>query len=326
MTEPKRVATFNLGNLARAGSKIYETEPRTAEEYAQKTEFLRQTFGRLDADVLAVQEILHRDALVEAAEGLYTPEQIHTPLPKDVEEATARSPRVGLLSKLPLFGRAVVHRKLSNPQTIMGLSLSEFRRPVLHARVWLWPEVRVSVFVVHLKSPRPLFLDSEDTSDPACAVLAAARAHAVRFAEIAQLKVLTLQAALQEPVIVLGDLNTKAHDVALDVLKGRRAPAGANATAHERFEAARLHNGRAVARRSGGVAFGDTFVYRGHPEVLDHLFVSGPLTPFTPGPVGTVRSIRSLSDHLGDDPHSLVRVASDHAPVLAIFERWPTYY
>ena len=55
----RRIGTFNLANLALAGAEVYDTEPRTAEEYEQKRHFLADVFARLDADVLGVQEIFN---------------------------------------------------------------------------------------------------------------------------------------------------------------------------------------------------------------------------------------------------------------------------
>lgn len=321
MTEPRLIATFNLGNLARVGAEVYETPPRTDAEYEEKSAFLRRMFEAMQADVVGVQEIFHREALVQACAGVYSEDQIHTPLPPGVPEPEARSPRVGLLCRPPLAAPARVHRNLPTPQTVLGLELVEFRRPILEAELWLWPEVRVTVFVVHFKSPRPLFLAEEDEADPAGLAVAMARAHAVRFAEAAQLKVLAMQAALRGPVVVLGDFNSKAHDPAIDVLRGRRAPPGAGQQVSARFESARLHDARSLARRGGGVAFGETFVYAGRAEVVDHVLLSGAFAPFVEPPVAQVMRVRTLSDHLGEDGHALARTASDHAPVLVLLQR-----
>lgn len=320
MKDVRRIGTFNLGNLARAGAEVYDTEPRSEEEYAAKRGFLQDILTRLDADVLGVQEIFHIAALLEATEGCYDPDQVHAPLPDGVFEDEARSPRVGLLCRRPLVGAPRVHRRFPHPHGVLGLELTEFRRPILEARVELWPDLEVSVFVAHLKSPRPLFLEGEDEHFPGTTARAEARAHAVRMTEVAELKVLVAEAGARGPVILLGDLNAKAEEPTLGALRGRRAPEGADDDAKARFEAARLFDARSAARRNGGAAFGDTYVYGGRPQTIDHVLVSTHLTPWTEFPRARVSKVRTFDTHLGDDPHALVRTASDHAPVLVTLE------
>lgn len=320
MSEPRRIGTFNLANLALAGAQVYDTEPRSPEEYEQKRDFLRDCLTRLDADVVGVQEIFHVEALRAAAQGVYTADQVHAPMPEGVSEHTARSPRVGLLCRLPLLEPPRVHRRFPSPHGVLGLELEEFRRPILEARFELWPGCAVTVFVAHLKSPRPLFLDGDDEHFPGTVARAEARAHAVRVTEVAEIKVLVAEAGARGPVILMGDLNAKPEDPTLLALRGRRAPEGADDDARARFEAARLFDARAVARRNGGVAFGDTFVYGNRPQTIDHLLVSSHFTPWTDRPQAFLRKVRSLDAHLGEDHAALVRTASDHAPAYMSLE------
>ena len=149
---------------------------------------------------------------------------MHAPLPDGVTEESARSPRVGLLCRLPLLEAPRVHRRFPSPCGVLGLELTEFRRPILEARVELWPDCAATVFVAHLKSPRPLFLDGDDELFPGTAARAEARAHAVRVTEVAELKVLVAEAGARGPVILMGDLNAKPEDPTLSALRGRRAP------------------------------------------------------------------------------------------------------
>ena len=316
----RRIATFNLGNLARPGAVVYETEPRTAEEYGVKRDFLRGIVARIDADLLAVQEVFHRDALVDALAPTFAPEQIHDPLPAGVTEETARSPRVALATRLPMIGPAEPVSALSRPHEIFGVRLEVFRRPVLRAHIALGGEIGATVLAMHLKSPRPYLLDDEDPGDPAAIALAEARAESVRAVEVAEVKRLVAQASQQGPVILLGDLNAGLDAPALRALRGRRAPMEADEAVKAAFDAARLYDAGYLAQRSGGVAFGPTYLYGTRPEAIDHVLLSSHFTPFGRTPVARVTSVRSLSDHLGPDPALLVRLASDHAPLIATFE------
>lgn len=317
----RRIATFNLGNLARAGALVYETEPRTEAEYAEKRDFLRTLVARLEADVLAVQEVFHREALVDALAPTFAPEQIHDPLPAGVTEDSARSPRVALATRLPLVGPAEPVSALSATHEIFGVRLDTFRRPVLRARIALGDTVGATVLAMHLKSPRPYLLEDEDPNDPAAVALAEARAASVRAVEVAEVKRLVAQATLQGPVVLMGDLNAGPDAPALRALRGRRAPEEASEEVKAAFDRARLYDAAYLAQRSGGVAFGVTYVHGTRTDTIDHVLMSGHFTPFGGRtPVARVLSVRSLSDHLGADSAQLVRLASDHAPVVATLD------
>jgi endonuclease/exonuclease/phosphatase family metal-dependent hydrolase len=309
-----RLATFNLANLARPGAEFYGIEPRTEAEVAQKQATLQDILRRMDADLVGVQEVFHEEALVALAEGLGY--QVHCPLPEGVTEPEARSPRVGLLTRAPLVGSTRLHRGLPAPRDVLGAALTEFRRPVLEVQVAPWPGLVVTVFVVHLKSPRPHFVGDEDLQDPAVWALAEARAHAMRGVEVAALKDLVATAALAGPTVLMGDLNAQAFSPTLSALMGRRPPDELPEPVRARFEAARLYDSRRLAPSEGGVAFGDTYVFGGRPEVIDHVLVSHHFTPWTPSRAARVIMVRSLSDHLGGDRGTLSRLASDHAPAV----------
>ncbi|MCA9549202.1 MAG: endonuclease/exonuclease/phosphatase family protein [Myxococcales bacterium] len=309
-----RLATFNLANLARPGAEFYGIEPRSEPEVASKRAALQDILRRMNADVVGVQEIFHEEALTDLVEGLgYA---AHCPLPEGVTEPDARSPRVGLLTRLPLVEALRLHRDLPEPRDVLGAPLVEFRRPVLEARVALWPDLEVTVFVVHLKSPRPHFVGDEDLADPAVWALAEARAHAMRGVEVAALKALVGASAQRGPTVLMGDLNAQAFSPTLNALLGRRPPDDLADDVRARFEAARLYDPRRLAPGEGGVAFGETYFYAGRPEVIDHVLVSHHFTPWTQARVGRVMAVRSLSDHLGGDRGMLSRLASDHAPAV----------
>ena len=57
-------ASFNLYNLQLPDAPMYpQSRPYTAEEFAAKTRWAAEMIGRLDADVIAFQEVWSREAL-----------------------------------------------------------------------------------------------------------------------------------------------------------------------------------------------------------------------------------------------------------------------
>jgi exonuclease III len=95
------LATCNVLNLALAGQVTYPNQdPFSPEEAGRKTQWLGRMFARLAADVVGVQEVWHRDALVDAvaASGLRYP---HVIAP-GAEQGASGTPRVALVSRRPL--------------------------------------------------------------------------------------------------------------------------------------------------------------------------------------------------------------------------------
>ena len=61
-----RVCTFNVYNLVKPGVPYYESDPYTAEEFAEKTAWIGAQLDRMAADIVGFQEVFHKDALTAA--------------------------------------------------------------------------------------------------------------------------------------------------------------------------------------------------------------------------------------------------------------------
>ena len=93
--------------------------------------------------------------------------------------------------------------------------------------VLLPDSVPLTVYVVHLKSRRPVVLEDEDRRDPAVRALAVVRALLQRGAEAAALRVMLSREMAgrgtePRPVMVLGDLNDELTSVTTELIRGEQ--------------------------------------------------------------------------------------------------------
>ncbi len=165
--EALRIATWNVANYgptARVTSAGYRSDsPKPEAEKAA----LRAALRRLDADVVALQEMGPPAYLEELARDLAREGLVY---PHRVVAADGEPRRNALLSRLPLHA-VRTQRELEFPY--LG-QLTRLRRGLLEATL-VTPGGELTVVVLHLKSPL-----SEDPRDPRADALRRAEAGAVR--------------------------------------------------------------------------------------------------------------------------------------------------
>ena len=216
-----KIGTWNLQNLFRPGGG--SGSPGDQDAYRAKLAALARTITRLDADVLAVQEVGDPDALqdmVALLDGTW-----HTAL----ADPDARGIRVGVLSRRALMEVEQVRPfpALLAPVQVDddGATISELGRPALRVRVG--GEVDVDVISVHLKSklltfPGGRFNPRDEDERARYAVYALHR----RAAEAAGVRTYVTELlegqGRQRPVVVAGDLNDEAQAATTQILLGTR--------------------------------------------------------------------------------------------------------
>ena len=232
MQQEIRFATFNVLNLARPGLRFYDgTEPYTEEQYDAKISWLARQFDRLDADVIALQEVFSQDAVREVmARSERYRDALHIGFDPEPGKLT---PSVALVTRLPLAGEPVKHlalpRGLAVPLLDLKEAMTRFTRPVLQVPVLLAPGLALNIFVVHLKSKRPDYRTDDNETDPASVGAAVLRSMVRRGAEALGLRYLLsdFTAGRRVPVMVMGDFNDVADAVPTQmVLGGGRGPNG----------------------------------------------------------------------------------------------------
>jgi endonuclease/exonuclease/phosphatase family metal-dependent hydrolase len=324
-----KVGTFNVLNLALPGQAFYpDEEPYSPGEFARKTawiaEQLRRMKGGTAGFVVGFQEVFHHEALEQACalSGVFDAATVVAP------GADGQSgPRLGLASTLPVTEEptpiADFPPGLDVPVEGLALPVGTFSRPVLRTRLRLDDTREVTVFVVHLKSKRPISDPDADEHDPREEALGKARALIRRASEAAALRFLVLDEIVgnSRPAIVLGDLNDATRAVTTDIVMGDEP---------SRFWPERevkpaywdrvLYSAHEINARRAGRDVSYTHVFNGHYENLDHILVSQEFYERNPQRIAEVANVRYFNDHLFDSQLSnddRDRIASDHAQVVA---------
>lgn len=232
------VATFNLYNLQLPGEPMNPGQrPWTAEEFDRKLTWTGGQLRALDADIVGLQELWHRDALLQVLErgGLSDVYDVLADPADGGRIVCGALVRRGLLRGEPdwidVFPDAMRletndHSDLQAPA--ISVNIAGFSRPVLRFQVALRDAPPLTeVFVTHLKSKLPTRIDEESWFDadpdlykPHATALGAALSTIRRTAEATALRVL-LSGAMKgttTPVIVLGDVNDGQHSNTLNIL------------------------------------------------------------------------------------------------------------
>lgn len=318
MQQEIRFATFNVLNLAHPGLRFYDgIEPYTEEQYDAKITWLARQFDRLDADVIALQEVFSQAAVREVMDRS---ERYRNAIHVGFEPEPGKlTPSVALVTRLPLAGEPAKHldlpRGLAVPLLDLKEAMTRFTRPVLQVPVLLAPGLALNIFVVHLKSKRPDYRTDDNETDPASVGAAVLRSMVRRGAEALGLRYLLTDFAggRRLPMMVMGDFNDVADAVPTQmVLGGGRGPNGHD---ERMFECYRLQSRRDPLRDVGY-----THVHDGNFETIDHVLVSEEFHPASPHALGEVLDVTYLNDHV------IFRApdTSDHGAVLVrvrLFQR-----
>jgi endonuclease/exonuclease/phosphatase family metal-dependent hydrolase len=329
-----QLASANLLNLALPGRSTYANqEPCSAAEYERKVAWLGSMFDRLEADVIAVQEVWDHEALrVAVASSGLRRMAVHAPGTENTPDGTGGfaggaqgTPRVGLVTRLNVERLESIAEFL--PAEVVVLPeigpVARFERPVLLAQLrtaWGQP---LHVLVVHLKSKRPKYVQDaagnvlEDRDDPAITARATLRSLLQRAAEAAALRRIVVEITGRqgehqgEPLVLLGDMNDGVHAVTTQMIAANQAVAydrGARDVAL--YHALEVATEPALKR---DLAY--SHIHQGWPELLDQIWVSEELVASSKFALGDIRRVEVFNDHLHE---SRERWRSDHGFVRAL--------
>lgn len=334
------IATFNVRDLfddapphvigeLDSVPKSSDEQGRAARLYRRKLETLASVVRRVDADVLALQEVKNAKVLDDLRALL--PPREGVPAggygPGRAGVADGRGIACGLLTRLPLLG-AIDHvaTNLAFPVFVEGDPVPfparlATQRGVLEARLALPDGSSLIVLVVHFKSGRPTALVQRDGSaapllDHYALAEADVRSVVARLAEALFVRRLVdahFDADPRVQLAVVGDFND--HERSPTV----RAVAGSMTAARlDTGEGSRGFRGRALyacARAVPPVAR-YSVLYQGDYEQLDHVLASEALWERCLG-------ARFLNETLGEDSAALdadpLSPQSDHAPLRVDF-------
>lgn len=321
------IGTFNVLNLISADFPFYEEDSRyTAAQFEQKTRWIGQQLDRMKADVVAFQEVFHTSALrvaIQQSEHLRGVEPIvvgtqETERP-GLHPGVALAAKGGaeLLAAITAFPDVA---KLNSPD--LTVSINSFSRPVLKAKVQLFPSVEATVFVAHLKSKRPTLIEGESSKNPVHRALGSARALIRRAAEAAALRTLVLDEVRgnQRPVIVMGDLNDTERSVTTQMISGDPPFYRMPRAQKEEIWDAILYSAQEIQLRQSTRDLYYTHIFNGFYESLDHILVSEEFYSRNPDRVAELDYVHVLTDHLQDETQTMTEgspLTSDHGQVVA---------
>ncbi|WP_197036207.1 endonuclease/exonuclease/phosphatase family protein [Fischerella sp. PCC 9605] len=206
-----------------------------------------------------------------------------------------------------------------------AIPLTTFSRPVLSAQLALSDTLQCTVFVVHLKSKRPIYPEGVDRDDPVEKAQAQARALIRRAAEATAVRTILMDTLRHQnnPVIVMGDLNDSALAVTTQIVCGEPAWEKLKLEKKKEIWDVLLYSVKDIQARQSYGDFYYTHIHNGHYESLDHILVSEEFVAQNPRRIGQVTYVSVLNDHLIDETLSDDQVdiwKSDHGQVVACFK------
>jgi hypothetical protein len=319
-----KVGTFNLYNLILPNVVYYGDRSYSPELFAKKQEWIGRQLVCMDSAIVGFQEVFQLEALQQVinASGMYANAQVL------MGERVGESPAVGLVSRFPVVNHRVINTFPAEAQLDIGgtaIALHNFSRPVLCAEIALTDELRCTVFVVHLKSKRPVIAEGRDRNDPLEVIKGQARALIQRAAEATALRQIIVETTQNNthPVILMGDINDGGLAVTSQMISGeppfRRMPFEKKQAAWDIL----LYHVKDIQARLSYSDFYYTHIHNGHYESLDHIMVSQEFVQENPNRIARVGAVFVLNDHLIDESLNQGGVQpwqSDHAQVVAAIE------
>ncbi len=327
MSSQIKIATFNTANLVLPETRYYGKEMYSKDDYNKKIHWIAAQLQSLNADIVAFQEVFHRQALDEAIRlsGIYP--VYHLVMDHEHE---GRSPASVILSRFEILD----HKSISEFPAHSYLKVEEkdipfrhFRHPIQQAAIRLPNQKLVEVFSIHMKSKRPIMENghSEDDYDTFAYGMGMARSLYIRTAEAVALRAILSQVMSRNDraVIVMGDLNDSVHSVTSTIITGEMPQRRFSGDAKKQVMDQILFSTYFMQARNADRDVFFTHIHNGHYENLDHILLSEEFYHHNVHRIGSVEYMKTYNDHLIDSTltdEELPVWLSDHAQVLVSIE------
>lgn len=347
-------ATFNLLNLQVPGKLTYSNYPpfpddeEGRKEYKEKVRWIAGQVQRLDAEVIAFQELWAEQALIDVFEEAGVSDEydivardaprrgrprVALAVRKDRHGDSRLQPGWEWMENFPKNFRFENLKESDGAEEHISVTIDNFSRPVLHAMVQAEgrspkpPEV--SIYVAHLKSKGPARLSFAEPQPEVlqryAKITQSAVSHIRRVMEAAAMRALLDGVMKSEdddaisPVVVLGDLNDDTLSVTNDLLTDQpiyrvveKSRAGYTSD-KGLYSAERLQQ----FRSSRHIYY--THIYKHKYESLDHILVSEEFYDHSRKRLWSFRELEVFNDHLNRE-YFEEHGASDHGQVRAYFD------
>ena len=346
-------ASVNLYNLQRPGVAMYRGKKYSQAEYDAKIQWTAGILQKIDADVIAFQELWSREALADAfsAAGLaaeYDLAFITDDTWRGIAVAAAvRKPWTILetqrIKQFPVEMKLEKRDAAADEITaaddgddagdnqedeaaeikIDKFSRSPLRLSIGHSDAADAPAI--SVYCCHLKSKLATRLDRDHPDyammKPHAAAIGAALSTIRRTAEAAALRVI-LNEAMKDtatPVAVIGDLNDGRLSNTVNIITEQPSYRPYEASRKGSASDRGLYSAAAMQQLGSLSDFLYTHNHHGVREVLDHILVSEQFYDHSRNRHWAFRDMQVWNDYLDDNDKS----TSDHGVVRAAFDWHP---
>ncbi len=315
-------ASFNLYNFQKAGSKTYSSTPVSQSKYDAKKKWTREMLLKMDADVIAFQELWDKDCLDDV---INTPElsdyqavYIKPSWYKIAIAMIVRSPwevsgSIEVIKDFP-FKELIKIDTGDGDDDEVSVNINRFSRSIMkvtlkHADSQSTPEI--TVFACHLKSKLP----SYSSQVPAAynAAIGASISTIRRTAEAAALRILLIDhmKGSETPTVVIGDLNDGPESNTLNIITDQptmsKNARGGDKSLYSAVQLQQLQSFNNVYY---------THEYKHHKGVLDHILVSEEFFDYSNDSIWSHKDTRIWNDHIGDSDV----ITSDHGIIKASFK------
>lgn len=314
-------ASFNLYNFQKPGLTTYGNTPVTQEEYDEKKSWTRGMLRELDADVVAFQELWHKDCLDDVLSppefSKYKPIYIKSTWYNIAVALIVRKPWVvsgskKIIKKFP-FDELLKVDEGDGEDDEVSVSINKFSRSVIKVRIKNQnssntPEI--TIFACHLKSKlpsKPFKISKKFRSTVGSAISTirrTAEATALRMILINHLK------GGGTPTVVIGDLNDDPLSNTVNLLTNQPTM-----TKHSRGGDNSLYNALFLQQLKSFRDVYFTHEYKNHKGVLDHILVSEEFFEHSSDSSWSHKNTRIWNDYIEDSyAHT-----SDHGIIKSTF-------
>ncbi|WP_413283063.1 endonuclease/exonuclease/phosphatase family protein [Vibrio sp. MA40-2] len=310
MTANKKVtfATANLFNFIQPPGAFYDfLNIYESDAWREKCRWTQLQVQRLDADIVALQEVFSIDAAKMLFEEIGFPYFKVVDCPHVEQEYIFTQPVVALASKYPItHTEAVVPPEHieKNYQT----SLPEFSRKPIYATVNI-PEIgEIAVYVCHLKSQRATEANDLENDH---SLIGKWLSSQQRGWEAAMLRVFMEQKYQKHPIptVLMGDMNQPLTSDITGLL---------TLELEQTDKALRLQDSRHIfTKNNNAIEREPTHYHFGKGNVLDYVLLSQEFQVDSQYFLAEVVDYKVLNQHLINPIFERDRQASDHAFVAA---------
>ncbi|WP_028024005.1 endonuclease/exonuclease/phosphatase family protein [Enterovibrio calviensis] len=327
-----KLATINLFNFIEPPGAFYEfSNIYSEDQWRQKKMWLNRYIGSYQPDIIAFQEVFSASALKALLEPLGyrffsvvdEPEPINS-----VNDYVYKSPVVCLASRYPILSALPLRADPVLSEQIGMTEDFEYSRLPLCATLELPSLGQTDVYVVHLKSKRPILDESEQSEENKKTLHESMRAEIAgswassiqRGSEVCQLMAAIIQRRFEtnNPAIVMGDFN---DDMNSDVL-GAFHVSGLRSITEDMADMPlshyQLHDSWDLfVKNTGetGLERPSTHYFHAKGSVLDYILLSNEFNSSDPASLAEVGDFHCEDSHLINPKFDQDAYSSDHAIV-----------